>query len=184
MNSFLNLVDKYVNIIALVMAALILIMMIITFRNAGRIKKLAKKYNRFMMGISSTGMNIEDTLIEHIKRVNQVSDENNEIKEMLNEHDTRIALSTQKIGIVRYSAFQDVGSDLSFSIAILDSKDNGFVLTSIYSRENSTTYSKPIINSVSKYTLSAEEASAIETAKKNYIERQMNFAGIKKDSKK
>jgi hypothetical protein len=133
--------------------------------------------------LARAGEAADDDTGNHIKRVNEVSDENKKIKEILNEYDLRISLSTQKIGIVRYSAFEDVGSDLSFSIAILDANDNGFVLTSIYSRENSTTYAKPIIKSVSKYTLSAEETSAIETAKKNYNERQMNLAGIKKDSR-
>ena len=70
----------------------------------------------------------------------------------------------QKIGIVRYNAFKDTGSDLSFALALLDSKDNGVVLNGIYSREMSNIYAKPVEKGVSKYVLSDEEKQAIEKA--------------------
>ena len=68
----------------------------------------------------------------------------------------------QKVGIVRYSAFQDTGSDLSFSLALLDEKNNGVVFNGIYSREMSNIYAKPVENGNSKYTLSNEEVEAIK----------------------
>jgi len=75
----------------------------------------------------------------------------------------------QKVGVVRYNAFDDVGSDLSFSIALLDDNDNGVVISGIYSRESSTTYAKKIVNGTSKNPLSAEELQAISESKKiNY----------------
>ncbi len=70
----------------------------------------------------------------------------------------------QKIGIVRYNAFQDTGSDLSFALALLDEKNNGVVLNGIYSREMSNIYAKPVENGKSKYTISEEENLAIEKA--------------------
>ena len=70
----------------------------------------------------------------------------------------------QKIGIVRYNAFKDTGSDLSFALAMLDEKNNGVVLNGIYSREMSNIYAKPVENGVSKYTISDEEKEAIQRA--------------------
>ena len=70
----------------------------------------------------------------------------------------------QKIGIVRYSAFRDTGSDLSFALALLDEKNNGVVLNGIYSREMSNIYAKPVENGESTYTLSEEEKQAINKA--------------------
>ena len=70
----------------------------------------------------------------------------------------------QKVGIVRYSAFQDTGSDLSFSLALLDEKDNGVVMNGIYSREMSNIYAKPVEAGKSSYTLSEEEQQAIKKA--------------------
>ena len=71
----------------------------------------------------------------------------------------------QKIGIVRYSAFSDVGSDLSFTLAMLDAKDNGVILNGIYSADSSNIYAKPITNGTSTYALSQEEKEALEKAK-------------------
>ena len=70
------------------------------------------------------------------------------------------------MGIVRYSAFQDTGSDLSFSLALLDEKNNGIVMNGIYSREMSNIYAKPVEAGKSSYTLSEEEQQAIEKAMK------------------
>ena len=78
--------------------------------------------------------------------------------------ETKLTFSIQRIGFIRYNAFYDMGSDLSFSIALLDSYRNGFVLTSIYGRENSVSYAKPVKNGVSNIPLSAEELIAIERA--------------------
>lgn len=73
--------------------------------------------------------------------------------------------SIQKVGIVRFNPFAEVGSDQSFSIALLDGNDSGLVITSLYSREGNRVYGKPIKNGQSQYSLSKEERKAIEKAK-------------------
>ena len=75
----------------------------------------------------------------------------------------------QKVAILRYNAFADVGSDLSYSIALLDNDDNGIVLSSLYGRESSTTYAKPIDAGHSGYILTGEEEEAISLARKKHI---------------
>ena len=74
--------------------------------------------------------------------------------------------SIQKVGIVRFNPFSEVGGDQSFSIALLDGNDDGLVLTSFYTREGNRVYGKPIKAGASRYALSKEEINAIETAKK------------------
>jgi len=74
-------------------------------------------------------------------------------------------LSLQKVGIVRFNPFSEVGGDQSFSIALLDGNDDGVVITSLYSREGNRVYGKPIKAGVSEYSLSEEEKQAIEKAK-------------------
>ena len=73
--------------------------------------------------------------------------------------------SVQKVGIVRFNPFSEVGSDQSFSIALLDGNDNGVVITSLYTREGNRVYGKPIKKGASEYFLSEEEKKAIEKAK-------------------
>jgi len=77
-------------------------------------------------------------------------------------------LSIQKVGVVRYNPFSDVGGDQSFSIALLDANNDGMVITGLYGREGNRVYAKSIKNSESEYSLSGEEKKAIEKAiKKN-----------------
>jgi len=71
----------------------------------------------------------------------------------------------QKVGIVRFNPFKEVGGNQSFSIALLDGNDDGVVITSLYSREGNRIFGKPIKNGKSEYLLSEEEKKAIEQAK-------------------
>ena len=72
----------------------------------------------------------------------------------------------QKVGIVRYNPFSEIGGDQSFSVALLDGKDNGVVITSLYTREGNRVYGKPVIEGKSKYLLTEEEKEAILKAQK------------------
>ncbi len=72
--------------------------------------------------------------------------------------------SIQKLGIVRFNPFSNTGGDQSFSLALLDKKNNGTIITSFYSNEGSSVYAKPIENGKSTYILSDEEKEAIEKA--------------------
>jgi len=73
--------------------------------------------------------------------------------------------NVQKVGIVRFNPFREVGGDQSFSIALLDGTDSGIVITSLYTRAENRVYGKPIKNSQSEYLLSEEEKKAIQIAK-------------------
>ncbi len=73
--------------------------------------------------------------------------------------------AVQKVGIVRFNPFSGVGSDQSFSVALLDKNDDGVIITSLYTREGNRVYAKPIKASASEYLLSSEEKKAIEKAK-------------------
>ena len=72
--------------------------------------------------------------------------------------------SIQKTGVVRFNPFSEIGGDQSFSVALLDGNNNGFTITSLYTREGNRVYAKPIVNGKSQYFLSKEEKEAIEKA--------------------
>ena len=78
------------------------------------------------------------------------------------------------MGVVRYNPFSDTGSDQSFSIALLDSDNNGMVITSLYSRDGNRVYAKPVKNNVSEYSLSNEEKEAIIKANEQEKQRKLN----------
>ena len=70
-----------------------------------------------------------------------------------------------RVGFVRYNSFSDVGSDLSFTLALLNNEGDGVVLTSIYSREETRTYGKAVRKFVPQQGASKEEQSAISMAR-------------------
>ena len=110
------------------------------------------------------GKTIEEDLENYMYRVERVERQNAEITSFIQTLDKNLENCIQKIGIVRYNAFKDTGSDLSFTLALLDDKNNGVVLNGIYSREMSNIYAKPVKEGKSQYTLSEEEQEAIKRA--------------------
>lgn len=128
-----------------------------------KFNKISKKYTEFMKKLGN-GKDIEEDLENYMYRVERVEKQNAEILNYMRNIDNDLNKCIQKIGIVRYNAFQDTGSDLSFALALLDEENNGVVLNGIYSREMSNIYAKPVENGKSKYTISEEEGLAIEKA--------------------
>jgi len=125
-----------------------------------------KRYVSFMKKIGN-GNNVDELLKTYLKDVEEIKKDNREIKNYYTKLDSDLASCIQKVGLVRYNAFRDVGSDLSFAIALLDGNDNGVVFNGIYGSEYSNIYAKPIKNKESKYQLSNEEQYAIEIAEQN-----------------
>lgn len=72
----------------------------------------------------------------------------------------------QKVGLKKYNPFGETGGDQSFSLCLLDMDENGFVLTSLHTRDRTRVYIKPIVSGSSKYDLSDEEKLALKSALK------------------
>lgn len=161
MDIFFNFLRS--DIFLLVLFIIVIILLILYITSVINLKKLRTSYSRFMSKLGN-GNNIEELLKEYIKRVETVEAKNGEIISYCKVIDENIKRCTQKIGIVRYNAFKDVGSNLSFTLALLDNNNNGVVLNGIYSRDNSNIYSKPVKDGKSEYVLSDEEKEAIEKA--------------------
>ena len=102
------------------------------------------------------GKDIQEDLENYMYRVERVEKQNAEIRGIIEDINTNMSSCIQKIGMVRYNAFKDTGSDLSFALALLDENNNGVVLNGIYSREMSNIYAKPVEKGTSKYTISEE----------------------------
>lgn len=129
-----------------------------------RIKRVEIRYNNFISKFNKNG-DIEETFKNYIKMVNNVNEENKIIKANYLNLEQQLNQCIQNVGIVRYNAFDDVGSELSFAIALLDNENNGFVINSIYGRTSSNVYAKSIENGTSRYALSDEEIKAVNRAK-------------------
>lgn len=138
----------------------IIVLLILYINNTVKLNKIEKSYSKFMERLGN-GNNVDEMLRAYIYEVEKVANKNEEIVSYCKELDKHIARCTQKIGMVRYNAFRDTGSDLSFALALLNEHNDGVVLNGIYARDMSNIYAKPIENGQSKYALSNEEKDAL-----------------------
>ena len=155
--------EEYFNVVLFVVMILVIFMAIM---NNVKTTKTIKKYNSLMKKLGN-GTNLETMLRSYVDTVEKVDKKNQEVLQYCNRLDDKIVKCIQKVGMVRYNAFEDTGSDLCFAIALLDYEDSGVVINGIYSREGSATYAKPVSKGSSSYTLSTEEVQAIDLAKRN-----------------
>ena len=149
-------------LIGMIIAIIVLIVLFII--NTIKLSKIKKSYSQFMSKLGNN-TNIEEDLRNYLLKVEEVQKENKEIQEFTNNLNANLKECIQKVGMVRYSAFSNVGNDLSFALALLDANNNGVVLNGIYASDSSNIYAKPITNGISTYALSNEEKEAIEKAK-------------------
>jgi hypothetical protein len=108
-----------------------------------------------------------DTLKKLIESQDTTQNTLKQISSHLGQIDGQIASSIQHIGLVRYNPFNETGGDHSFSLALLDRNNNGFVLTCLHTRDRTRVYLKPTVNGESSYELSTEEKKALKEANKN-----------------
>ena len=121
-----------------------------------------KKYRIFMRG--KDAVSLEKAFSQKFLEVDKIVELNkihaNEIRR-IKEIQSRTA---NKIGIVKYDAFPDVGGRLSFALAMLDESDSGFVLNAIHGRDGCYTYIKEIVKGESYVALGQEEKEALRQA--------------------
>lgn len=147
------------------MAALIFILIVLVIIQMVRIGKLNKKYKKFMSG--KDAKNLEADIIG-------LYDDNKFIKISLEKNSKdihtlyrRLESTFQKLGIVKYDAFSQMGGQLSFCLVLLDENDNGFLLNSVHSTEGCYSYTKEIKNGSCDISLGDEEKKALDIAMGN-----------------
>ena len=151
------------SIFIIALAALVVILIIVVAVNGAKTTALKKRYEAFMTGKDMNSL--EDELKNQIlttEDLKKTVDENS--KEILKLSGI-LKHSFQKIGVVKYDAFNEMGGKLSFSLALLDEKEDGFILNAMHSREGCYTYIKEIVNGNSFLVLGEEEARALAIAK-------------------
>ncbi len=151
-------------LLGLAVAVVVLfILCIVLFVKLGRQKK---RYDFFMGTGKRPSMNLEQKLDEYFESSKQIEEKYSKLLDMVTDIDQTFKTQIQKVGLIRYNPFDEMGGNLCFALALLDAEDNGVVLNGIHSRTGSFTYAKPIEMGVSTYMLSEEEIQAVELAQK------------------
>lgn len=145
------------------LAAVCIILFILVIVNMVQTKKLKKKYNSFMTG--KNAKSLEDTLVTRLNQVEKLMSANEANEKNIEKLSNNMKYTFQKVGLVKYDAFNEMGGKLSFSLSLLNASNDGFVLNAVHSREGCYTYVKEIIDGNSIIALAEEEQEALNMAK-------------------
>ena len=167
-SSILNEIGIDPAYIILGMGGIIIILFILIIIQMVKVSKLKKRYNKFMEGQDAKSM--ENAFLDKFKEIDHVSEKIIEHTNQINEINEFTKLSYSKIGIVKYDAFKEMGGNMSFSLALLNDKNNGFLMNSMHSREGCYTYIKEIVKGESYIVLGEEEKEALRQAVNMYVE--------------
>ena len=148
----------FIGLIVLIIILLILVIVMLC-----KISKLNKRCNSFMKG--KAGKSLDQDIVRLYEDNQVLKTGMNENKRDIRSINKQLAKAIQKVGIVRYNAFQTMGGNLSYSLVMLDENDNGFILNTIHSSEGCYSYTKDIVNGNCNIVLSEEEQKAIDMAK-------------------
>lgn len=153
---------QYQDLILIVLGVVSLVSLILALTGSVSISALRRRFRKWK-GIHATA-DLDEVYAQTLEQVGKLRAELEDARREMDElrHEMRVKVSTAQV--MRYNAFQEVGSDLSFSMALLDDEQNGVVLSSIYGRDESRTYAKPIEGGASRYTLTEEERQVIAQA--------------------
>lgn len=141
---------------------IVIAMMVLYFRVLSRMKKLYRKYDRFMRG--SDMESLEETIWKQFDRIEKLEESDKKKQDEIDRIFENLKSVYQKRGLVKYDAFREMSGKLSYALALLDQEDNGILISSMYSREGSYSYAKNIVHGKSAINLSEEEEKALKLA--------------------
>lgn len=137
-------------------------MIIMVIVQAVKLSKLSKKYKKFMSGKNAKSLEKDIIGLYEDNRFIKASTEKN--KSDIRFLYKKLASTFQKVGIVKYDAFNQMGGQLSFSLALLDENNSGFILNCVHSTEGCYSYTKEIRNGSCDISLGEEEREALDIA--------------------
>ena len=161
LNTFLSHTE-YLFYGMIILVVLILVLIVLLAVQISKTSKLKKRLDKFVLG--KDGASLEQDiagLYEDNKFLKTRADKN---KKDIRTLYKRMENAYQKMGIVKYDAFNQMGGQLSFSLALLDENNNGFIINSVHSTEGCYSYTKEIKNGESSISLGKEEEEALATA--------------------
>lgn len=162
MTDVINFIDQNQETVIILTGIVLLVFFIWNVYLSYNLSRVKKRTRSFFA--SSEAKDLEEIIYKQIKKTNEVDGEIKKLIENNSKIRENMAKCVQKVGVVRFNPFGDVGGNQSFAIALLDKYLSGVIILSLYSRDDVKVYSKQVIEGKSEYTLSKEEKEAIRIA--------------------
>lgn len=159
----------YLFIGMIAMSVLVLLLIVLLIVQTVKMSKLKKRLDKFLVGKEGTSLEQDIVgIVEDNKFLKKITESNEKNIRQLYK---RLESVYQKMGLVKYDAFSQMGGQISFCLALLDENDNGFLLNSVHSTEGCYFYTKEIRSgecSNANIILSKEETEALDMAKNSF----------------
>lgn len=144
---------------------LVIILTVLYFITLSHMRKLEKRYSIFMEG--KDAKNLEQILTKRLNQVDELLESNSVNKADIQVIYKKLESNYQKSGLVKYDAFNEMGGKLSFSICLLNEKNDGFIVNAVHSTDGCYTYVKEVVKGNAYIVLSPEEKEALKLALEN-----------------
>lgn len=149
-------------ILVLALFILIIVLFILVINANMKYNRLKFSYNSFMKG--KDGKTLEESIFERFEELDDLTELTMKNRQAIRKINEDMMSNFQKVGIVKYDAFNEMGGKLSFVITLLDGNDSGYIINSMHSREGCYNYVKEIVKGESYIELSEEEAESLDRA--------------------
>lgn len=154
--------DQILLIAVIALAVLTLILMVLYVIQITKVNQLKKRLDRFMTG--KNAYNLERDIVGLVEDTKILKNTMENQKKELHAVSKKMAHTYQKMGLIKYDAFKQMGGQLSFCLALLDENNDGFIINSVHSTEGCYTYTKEIRKGSSSIDLGAEEQEVLAIA--------------------
>jgi hypothetical protein len=162
MSDLLRIVSQYEAQLILALAAAFLLVALVLWRTAASIRKSRRKMRQLLD--ETKGESVERMLYDHLRARMELRASLERLAAKVQDLEEKMASSKRHVGLVRYDAFEDVGGEQSFALAIYDDRGDGAIVNSLVGRTDCRVYCKPLQRGRSERSLSQEEQRAIEDA--------------------
>mgnify|MGYP003291022723 CR=1 FL=1 len=149
-------------IIIIILLVLIVILFFMVINANMKYTRLKSSYNSFMRG--KDGRTLEDSIFERFEELDHLAESTLKNRQEIRKINQEMMSNFQKVGILKYDAFHEMGGKLSFALTLLDGNNSGYIINSMHSREGCYNYIKEIVKGESYIELSEEEAESLERA--------------------
>ena len=155
-------------IIIIFVLGVLLIGLIYMIKISMKMSRFMKKYKMFMRGMD--GASLERAFAARFNQMDILEENSRNHMEEIRKIKEVQNITLNKVAIVKYDAFKEMGGKLSFALAMLDKENNGFVMNAIHSSDGCYTYVKEIVKGESYVVLGEEEKEALRQAVNSHNE--------------
>ena len=155
-------------IILIFVLGVLLIVLVYMIKISMKMSRFIKKYKMFMSGMD--GASLERAFAARFNQMDLLEENSRNHMEEIRKIKEVQNITLNKVAIVKYDAFKEMGGKLSFALAMLDKENNGFVMNAIHSSDGCYTYVKEIVKGESYVVLGEEEKEALRQAVNSHNE--------------